>query len=684
MMDAASKKVGAGDLMVFLAKQIEQFGRQWNAGYIDKRRFRKGFRAAKEMAKEEEELELQQQQQQQQQQLNNNSKYAPTRPEGYKRPGNRPANGRLVMEPVGPHHDRAATKLQAIQRGRFARTHGWRKQESAKELQRHYRGYLTRKQTKRKHNGATRLQALQRGKSSRRKNQMKQQSAQHIQRHYRGYSTRREIREREAVTMAEKSLSAQKLQSLHRGRAARRQVVQIRVDQGLTAEAALEVGRKNNYETKNAEVLIIQADNNEQEKILKPIPTLLSSRINTTTTTNNNTDAIAIDDNPINHAAAGKVQALHRGKLARKQVTKLKMSEQERHLVLEEVQHSIIERDMTLASTVKTIFGRGNIIALPRKLDRIIKVELSEWKLANGKSPLLFTLPDQLVAKRRVRTTMGKGWIINVRSDGFYNIKLDWTLAGGKRADYICQESKLEFVETEASFPEDILQHNGTVQDRVEREIQNVLEEETVVAGQLQHDKTMHEQNFGAKHHESAIILQALHRGCSAREEVKNIQEKSEVQADKQVHVQTCERAKKLGVLKKSATFEHITNEQHAAIVDKMFLEKIGEGTNVFVAGDSADAMFLLMKGTCSVTVNGKEVAPLKELDIFGESALSGTGDGVRTASVLATTEVQLLKLMKEDFVLLDLRVAETVQEMETLNSSTEKQNELRSTSATT
>ena len=57
--------------------------------------------------------------------------------------------------------------------------------------------------------------------------------------------------------------------------------------------------------------------------------------------------------------------------------------------------------------------------------------------------------------------------------------------------------------------------------------------------------------------------------------------------------------------------------------------------------------MYLLMSGTCVVTVDGKKVGSLKTLDVFGESALFG--EQKRSATVMAKEELQLLVLERTD-----------------------------------
>ena len=737
MMDAASKKVGAGDLMVFLAKQIEQFGRQWNAGYIDKRRFRKGFRAAKDQAKEEQEQELEDRQ----------STFAPTRPEGAKRAGTRPPNGRLMMEPGGNHHDRAATKLQAIQRGRVTRTKASHQHTSANHLQRHYRGYSARIQMNNRHEAAAKLQAIHRGRALRIERTQQHVSANHLQRHYRGYTIRRNVREKEAIVIAERhSDASSKIQALHRGRAARREMEYMRMmnefsgqdnisaaekvqamhrgraarreveymkmmnefsgEDSISAAEKVQAMHRGRIARREVEYMKMMNEFSGEDSIsaAEKVQAMHRGRIaRREVEFMKMTNEFSGEDNI---SAAEKVQAMQRGRIARREVEEMKLAKLK---FLEEVQHIVVDRDIHIGSPVETTYGKGYITVLPRKKDRMTQVELTKWKLANGTSPTMYCLPDLLVAKRRVRTPMGKGWIVHVRSDGFYSVSLDWTLAGGKRARIICKEIKLEFIETEELFPEDIICHGGTVQEREALIEQALIKEQKIISETLKHDKeAMHKHLLARKNSLQAIHRQHEHKyfsvssmvttdyiaGTASRVSNKKEEQSFEEQlnektaneitersqksvdmkkkklkvaedkADKRVQqrLRLRKRAKTQNVLKNAPAFANLTVKAQGIIVDCMTYSKFDKDIFMCKQGEQAVGMYLLMKGTCKVMVDEKEVATLKEYDVFGESTLFGKGliddpdtididetDASRlcTASVVANEDIEVLVLTK-------------------------------------
>ena len=54
---------------------------------------------------------------------------------------------------------------------------------------------------------------------------------------------------------------------------------------------------------------------------------------------------------------------------------------------------------------------------------------------------------------KRVRSNMGRGWVEDVRPDGFMTVKLDWTLANNRPAQLITLEQHLRFLVDETPLP---------------------------------------------------------------------------------------------------------------------------------------------------------------------------------------------------------------------------------------
>jgi len=113
-------------------------------------------------------------------------------------------------------------------------------------------------------------------------------------------------------------------------------------------------------------------------------------------------------------------------------------------------------------------------------------------------------------------------------------------------------------------------------------------------------------------------------------------------------------KAKQTGALKKCVAFAKLSDASRDHIVDAMMYENIAHGAVLFMQGDPADSLYLLMSGSCTVLVNMKEVGSLKMLDVFGESALFAKGDEqdpsrFRNATVIALNELEILVLKKRE-----------------------------------
>ena len=106
------------------------------------------------------------------------------------------------------------------------------------------------------------------------------------------------------------------------------------------------------------------------------------------------------------------------------------------------------------------------------------------------------------------------------------------------------------------------------------------------------------------------------------------------------------DKAKETNALKESAVFAALTEESRSSIINLMDHLCFEEGDVLCVQGSISDCMYLLMSGSCLVTVATKKVGVLKELDVFGEGALFGT---VRSATVVATEDLNVLALKRED-----------------------------------
>ncbi len=102
-------------------------------------------------------------------------------------------------------------------------------------------------------------------------------------------------------------------------------------------------------------------------------------------------------------------------------------------------------------------------------------------------------------------------------------------------------------------------------------------------------------------------------------------------------------------ILRGDPIFECLSDEQLESLVKQARLNHFGRGERVIEEGSEGDSMFILLRGTASVSVskNGAsiQVASLSEGDCFGEMSLL-TGER-RTATVRAEADCEVLEIFK-------------------------------------
>jgi CRP/FNR family cyclic AMP-dependent transcriptional regulator len=90
-------------------------------------------------------------------------------------------------------------------------------------------------------------------------------------------------------------------------------------------------------------------------------------------------------------------------------------------------------------------------------------------------------------------------------------------------------------------------------------------------------------------------------------------------------------------------------NRRETAQVARLFKEcQFSEGETVVREGSGGAAFFLIVSGEATVSVGGKQRAPLKPGDYFGEIAL--IDEGARSATITASTELVCYGLTYWDF----------------------------------
>jgi CRP/FNR family cyclic AMP-dependent transcriptional regulator len=102
-------------------------------------------------------------------------------------------------------------------------------------------------------------------------------------------------------------------------------------------------------------------------------------------------------------------------------------------------------------------------------------------------------------------------------------------------------------------------------------------------------------------------------------------------------------------VLAKLAIFEGASRQSLERIAAEVGELTLGEGTVVIRQGDQPDNLYVAIRGSLRVTVDGREVGQLGDGDWFGEIGLL---DGrPRTASVTSSTETVLWRIPGSTFL---------------------------------
>ena len=115
------------------------------------------------------------------------------------------------------------------------------------------------------------------------------------------------------------------------------------------------------------------------------------------------------------------------------------------------------------------------------------------------------------------------------------------------------------------------------------------------------------------------------------------------------------EKTKRSRCLQKCPEFASLDDVAVGQIVDAMEYRVVEAGSVLCAEGAAADELFVLVSGTCDVTIGGSRVNRIEELSVFGETALfsDAKGRSYRGATVTAAGEgdgVRLLSLSKASF----------------------------------
>ena len=107
-------------------------------------------------------------------------------------------------------------------------------------------------------------------------------------------------------------------------------------------------------------------------------------------------------------------------------------------------------------------------------------------------------------------------------------------------------------------------------------------------------------------------------------------------------------------------------NETDLAAIAAVAVEvEAAKGDAIATQGDLGHAMFAIESGTVEVSANGRPLATLGPGDVFGEVAVLAAG--IRMATVVATSPVRLIALLKRDVWAIERRSPETAERLREL-----------------
>ena len=101
--------------------------------------------------------------------------------------------------------------------------------------------------------------------------------------------------------------------------------------------------------------------------------------------------------------------------------------------------------------------------------------------------------------------------------------------------------------------------------------------------------------------------------------------------------------------------FANCSPSQQVMIADLLVDSEVPKGKPLTREGQDAGTAYIIVKGTASVTRNGRQLATLGPQDIVGELSLFDSLP--RTATVTALTDMQVLAMTHDDLATLLLKV---------------------------
>lgn len=108
-----------------------------------------------------------------------------------------------------------------------------------------------------------------------------------------------------------------------------------------------------------------------------------------------------------------------------------------------------------------------------------------------------------------------------------------------------------------------------------------------------------------------------------------------------------------------------LTDADLAAVALAAREVKVEEGETIAIQGEVGHALFAIERGRADVSAEGEHIGALGPGDVFGEIAVMASGR--RTATVVATSPMRLIALLKPDVWALERRSPQTAERLRAL-----------------
>ena len=111
--------------------------------------------------------------------------------------------------------------------------------------------------------------------------------------------------------------------------------------------------------------------------------------------------------------------------------------------------------------------------------------------------------------------------------------------------------------------------------------------------------------------------------------------------------LKVAEYNKKKGIIERIGLFQCLTNKQKYSLANLIKSADFKNGQTIFDTGDLSIGIYIVSDGLVEITMDNKQPLMLKDLDVFGESALKANAR--RSGKAICREDTRLLVIGKKD-----------------------------------